>query len=604
MSQTDLDVGCRTEGSDRTSPPPTRWLSQSDGWRRRRRATAPIAQPWASRVAPFLRSLGGARVRLVAVTIAVLLLAAACGGAGDRAVHQSIPRTARQQLITDRNDPAVVLLQMVYNATVTVPTPGVNQAAVQALDGQLAAEASSGQIGNDANSINDAMVAAISANPGAYFSAGQPMISQPATAGALCTGSIVTPDGYIVTAANCTTMGPGQLHQQYVTERVTPMVDDIVKRFMGEDVSGFDPNQQQELGDVLSTYLTAQVQFSNQTEAIDAAMFGDSSTGSRQGVWEPLLLVAQGIEPEDRSQPSPGDRDFSVVKLDGYDNLPTVRLGSESDLHAGDPLFVDGYAGAGPAWSQRYLHHFSAPTLTAGSLSVRRTSDAGVPLFESTSTISPGDIGGPVFDQDGALIGMISDSQRADNSVSYGLLVGGSVVREVLHKEDIRPRQSVTTTLYDTALNDYYLHYDKTALPEFQRVKALDPSNPYVDRFIQKTQTAISQGRDRTPLLTATEIITLIVTSGVLAALGAAGISSFLIRRRRSLHVTPAAAATGTSSVEADHRSAVRETSQGDAHPGPADPPAAGTNVRDADGMGLKQIRFTQRDRLRVIRQR
>lgn len=541
MSQANPDGGCHTQGSDRSPLPPTGWLSHSDGgWRPRWRATAATAQPAADGVAPLLRSLGGAPARLVALTFAVLLLAAACGGAGDHAVPQSIPGTSRQQLMSDRNDPAVVLLQMIYNATVTLPTPGVNQAAVQALNGQLAAEASSGQIGNDANSINDAMVAAISANPGAYFSASQPVVSQPATAGAMCTGSIVTPDGYIVTAADCTTMDPGQLHQQYVEERVKPMVNNMVKQFMGKDVSGFDSDQQQKLAGALTTYLSAQAQLSNQTEAIDAAMFPDSSTGNPRGVWEPLLLVAQGVEAGDGSQPSSGDKDFSILKLDGYHNLPTLRVGTESDVDAGDPLFVDGYAGAVPAWSQHYLHHFSTPTLTAGSLSAESTPDAGVLRFETTSTISAGDSGGPVFDQSGDLIGILSSSQRAGESVRYGSLVSGSVVRESLREKDIRLRQSVTTTIYDTALNDYYLHHDKTALPKFQQVKALDPSNPYVDPFIQKAQTAISQGRDRTPLLTATEILILVVTSGLLVAAGGVGAGFFLIRRRRSPHVTPA----------------------------------------------------------------
>lgn len=472
--------------------------------------------------------------RILGVTVAALLLLAACG-AGNPAALRDIQGTSRQQLIAARNDPAVMLIITEYTATISVPTLGVNDAAVQALLDRIQAEAQAGQIGNNVKAMDDAEVAAIGQNPNAYFTSNQPVVTKDVTLDFGGTGSIVTPDGYIVTAAHVTKMPQEELDQGYVDQGLKPMLDAAVKDFQADNTgSGFDTDQLQKLSDAVTAYLADQAQRSNQSESIVGALFSSTSGGERQAAAKPLSLVTQGNAPTSSEGPF-GDKDVSILKLDGYTNLPTVSVGSDSNVDAGQQLFVVGYPGAA---DESTLENLGTPTLTAGAVSAKKTSQQGVPLLETTATISGGNSGGPGFDQNGNLVGIVSYGSSS-NGASYNYLIGASVVNEFLHEKNIQSRQSQTTTLYDTALNDYYQHYYKRALPEFQQVKALDPSHPYVDTFIQKTQTAISQGADQTPLLDTTALLILVGGVAALVVVAGGGTTFFILRRRsRAAYIT------------------------------------------------------------------
>ena len=491
--------------------------------------------------AAHLRRLLGIPARVAALTIAGALLAVSCGSANPAAL-QDLPGTTRQQLIADRNDPAVMLILTEYKATLSVPTLGYNDGALQALANQVGAEAESGQIGSDQKAIYDAFVAGIAQNPGAYFISTQPVVQQNVTLDYQCTGSIVTPDGYIVTAAHCTKAAPDELQQGYVQQGLKPMLDAAVQKFL-TDNPGFDSDQQQKLSNAVAAYLSSQAQLANQSEALAGAMFSNTSSGDRQAVGKPLSLVSQGAAPTSSKGPF-GDKDVSILKLDGYSNLPTLPVGSDATTDTGQQLYVDGYPAAA---DESTLQNLGTPTLSAGSISSKKTSDQGVPLIETTAATSGGNSGGPGFDENGVMVGIVSYGSST-NGASYNYLIGGSVVDEFLHEKNIQARQSTTTSIYDTALNDYYRHYYKRALPEFQQVKGLDPSHPYVDSFVQKTQTAISQGGDQTPVLDTTTLLIVIVAAVALVVVPGGGLTFFLIRRRKRSRQVPQAYAAPTMS--------------------------------------------------------
>jgi S1-C subfamily serine protease len=347
------------------------------------------------------------------------LLAAACGG-GDPAALQDIQGTTRQQLIADRNDPAVMLILTEYKATISVPTLGYNDAALQALANQVVAQAQSGQIGSDQKSLYDALVAGISQNPGAYFTSQAPAIQKDVTLDWQCTGSIVTPDGYIVTAAHCTSIPDDERVQGYIDQGLKPVLQAAVQKFL-TDNPGFDSDQQQKLSDAVTAYLADQAQLSNETEALAGAMFSSSSSGDRQAVAKPLSLITQGNPPTSSNGPF-GDKDVSIVKLNGYSNLPTLPVGSDAGIDTGQQLFVDGYPAAAESGN---LDNLGTPTLSSGSVSAKKTSDQGVPLLETTATSSGGNSGGPGFDQNGVMVGIVSYGSST-NGASYNALRHGA----------------------------------------------------------------------------------------------------------------------------------------------------------------------------------
>lgn len=112
-----------------------------------------------------------------------------------------------------------------------------------------------------------------------------------------------------------------------------------------------------------------------------------------------LRLVAKGVA-------YPGE-DFALLKLNGAKNLPTVPLGADADVQVGDELYINGFPGVitlNPAFN-RTSKLF--PALAQGAFNARRTTVAGVPYIQGQAPSYGGNSGGPVFDQNGKVIGSL-----------------------------------------------------------------------------------------------------------------------------------------------------------------------------------------------------
>jgi serine protease Do len=88
--------------------------------------------------------------------------------------------------------------------------------------------------------------------------------------------------------------------------------------------------------------------------------------------------------------------DIAVLKIDAHD-LPTVRLGNSDQLHVGDYVLAIGE----PFGLEE--------TATAGIVSAKARSlpgDGYVPFIQTDAAVNPGNSGGPLFDDTGAVVGI------------------------------------------------------------------------------------------------------------------------------------------------------------------------------------------------------
>jgi len=504
---------------------------------------------------------------VLAACAVVGLVAASCGNDNPAAL-QDFPGTTRQQLIGERASPAIQVVQTEYRATVSVPTFGINGPALQNLARQIATQAINGQIATDDKSLRDAYTKGIAANPDAYLTATPPGDQANVTVDFQCTGSIVTPDGYIVTAAHCTNVPADERTDAYVKTGLQPLVDKQVKAFQDAAASegSFDADQQKQLASAVSTFLQQHEQVTNETSKMATALYAFSDTGQHQIATAALSLVTQGTAPAKSTGPF-GDKDVSIVKMDGHNDLPTLPVSSDTALEGGQQLFVDGYPGNFLGGS---LDKESPTTVTNGPISSRKVSDSGVPLLETTAAAAPGSSGSPGLDDTGRMVGVVSYG-----SGQYNYLVGGSVVQQYLREKNIQPRESTTTHIYDIALNDFHRQYYKRALQEFQQVKQLSGTHPYVDSFVQRTQEAIQAGSDRTPLIDGTALVLAVAGAAGFLVIVAAALTFLVIRLRRP---RPAVQVAGPQAAWGAPAAAGAPTQIWAAPPaptaGPAPPPA------------------------------
>lgn len=90
-----------------------------------------------------------------------------------------------------------------------------------------------------------------------------------------------------------------------------------------------------------------------------------------------------------------GEADIGLMKVDGID-LPVAEWGDSSLLKVGQPVFVMGTP-LGMTW-----------TLSRGIISAVRVSDLGVRVIQTDANIQPGNSGGPIINDRGEVVGVIS----------------------------------------------------------------------------------------------------------------------------------------------------------------------------------------------------
>jgi hypothetical protein len=306
-----------------------------------------------------------------------------------------------------------------------------------------------------------------------------------------------------------------------------PILKEAVQRFLSDN-PGLDADQQKVLSSAVENFLAARATISDESQQILAALFATSSTGSRQAPLKPVSLVTQGKAPGSGDS-SFGDKDVSILKLDGFTDLPTLPVASDAAVDGGQQIFIDGY----PGGAQRdTLDQLSTPSVTSGTISSKKASDLGVPLLETTATVSPGNSGGPGLNDQGEMIGVVSYG-ISGNGASYNYLIGASVVQTLLREKNIQPRESAVTHLFDVGLNQFHQHHYSAALKYFQQVKGVYPGHPTVDSLVQRSQEAIQQGKDQTSVLDGLPLVPIMVGTGAAFVLAVVGIATLLIVRSR-----------------------------------------------------------------------
>lgn len=136
-----------------------------------------------------------------------------------------------------------------------------------------------------------------------------------------------------------------------------------------------------------------------------------------QGTFVPASVVRKNV-----------DADLALLKPEAHD----VKWSPSHWDHAAPPrvgstVYIIGHP-AGLGW-----------TVTEGLISgTRKAGEAGkIELIQTNAAISPGNSGGPMFDADGRLVGIVSSKLVGTGIESIGFAIPWSVVREFIAKEPL-----------------------------------------------------------------------------------------------------------------------------------------------------------------------
>ncbi|MEU1877499.1 trypsin-like peptidase domain-containing protein [Streptosporangium sp. NPDC020072] len=391
-----------------------------------------------------------------------------------------------------RTHPAVQLTSVSYTAEVAVPTPVANLDAIKQLTQQGISAVQSGKISADENSIYRWVVQQMAKEPGRYFSPGTPERVVEASAGGLCTGWWVTPDGYMVTAAHCVGQEETELAQTFAEQALTEVnkkdAADLIAD-LGDAAS--DDEIVRTASKIFQVWNADNIKIRNVQSSLSLLQSLPGGGVDKTAKSVPIELVAKGTV-------YPG-KDVAILKANGQNNLPTVPLGQDSDVRVGDTLYISGFPGTVTQTSIFNVESKLDPAFTEGPYNASRQTPEGVPYIQTQAPSYPGNSGGPVFSRDGKVIGILVGGliqQDGGSTEGESFVLPVSIVKEKLNEKNIKPAESATTKAYNEALDLFFANHYSEALPKFREVQALQPNHPYVAKYITDSQQAITAGKD------------------------------------------------------------------------------------------------------------
>lgn len=233
--------------------------------------------------------------------------------------------------------------------------------------------------------------------------------------------------------------------------------------------------------------------------------------------------------------------DVALIKIQGT-GYPMVKLGGVSQVAQGADINIMGYPGIGSDNGIVSTTQTSA-TLTTGKVSSLKKDSDNHNLIETDTTIGHGNSGGPVFDDQGYVVGL----------ATYGAVDGSGVgelnyVRDIQDFKDLADKSSVnystvsaTQKEWETGIDYFYRAHYKQALASFTKVQKLYPTHPRANEMIASANQHIANGDNVNDFPWVATII-----AGV-AVLGGLGTTIwFILRHKRGHHAYAAAVTAGT----------------------------------------------------------
>jgi S1-C subfamily serine protease len=294
---------------------------------------------------------------------------------------------------------------------------------------------------------------------------------RPGAIGELGSGSIIHPDGWIVTNGHVVQPYQEGADGAFAAE----LLENAVASVCASELDGLSgPARAQRIRAL------AAVPENRRGLAIDRSLEVHLSNGKSYPAvvkfYSPPAYATVGTE---------HGRDVAILKIEDRE-LPVVRLARHStDLHLGQTLFVIGYPGV--VVSHELLSRATQyePSITTGRVSGFKQDIGGQRVIQTDAAIIQGNSGGPVFDDRGDVIGAATFTSLQGDQVVQGFnfLIPVETIQEAAKKAGVTPKgDSMFTRLWNHGVDLYIrdLHY--RAYSNMSAANRIHPGFPDVQR--------------------------------------------------------------------------------------------------------------------------
>jgi V8-like Glu-specific endopeptidase len=234
-------------------------------------------------------------------------------------------------------------------------------------------------------------------------------------------------------------------------------------------------------------------------------------------------------------------KDVAIIKIE-IKNAPILLIGDSDKVQLQDHITVIGY----PAAADTKLLDFKSlmeATVNDGKISARKTATSGAPILQTNTAATHGNSGGPGVNDQYQVIGLLTfrgDTVNQQEVQGFTFLVPSNTVMEYVKAAGATNALGLTDTLFREGLEAYWDQRYTTAVQKFEEVKRLFPQHAEVDKLIQSSQQAKSEGKERSsfPVWLLIVVVVVILAIGLIIIIGI--VIAIVARKKKGGSAAPA----------------------------------------------------------------
>ncbi len=303
-------------------------------------------------------------------------------------------------------------------------------------------------------------------------------------------GWIVTPDGFVVTNGHVVEM----YHESNETELRQELLYQALEQAgvfnQVDEETGRRPTEAEAVQQMLEIYPRADITLKKDLVVI--LQNGRVLDASVREYSPPIVNV-----PGKASVPGIGSftsgRDVAILKVAARD-LPTMKLGDSDASAIGEEIFVAGYPGAADLPNIDAASSLQA-SFTRGQVSSLKVAVGGSDLIQVDAAASKGNSGGPVFNRNGEVLGILTMGEGE----SFNFAVTSNTIREFFRASGAVVGESLFDRSWDRALTSYYAGNYPAAIEGFDEVLRVMPDLPDALNLRRISMTEREAGRTDPP---------------------------------------------------------------------------------------------------------
>jgi serine protease Do len=308
--------------------------------------------------------------------------------------------------------------------------------------------------------------------------------------GVFGSGFIVSSEGYIVTNAHVVHTPEDELKADFVLQALLWAVEEwpLIFQLYGDDPY---PQTEEDLLYLYDLFMQYDMQYVQEIRVFFGGASGASSLQTGYPA-EVRKISPQKLWLGSGNYKYRSGKDLAIIKIEGASNLPTSPLGDSNEVEVGDKVIVIGYPGLTTSWENVVLSSETdyVPTVTSGIISAEKKLPDGSTVFQTDTMIYHGNSGGPAFNKDGEVIGVVTfgsgkilESGEWIDVQGYNFLIPINMAKSFINELNIDTTPSQTTHHFERGLEHYWNNSYSDARSEFNQILVLNPNNFYASEY-------------------------------------------------------------------------------------------------------------------------